>query len=478
MTNFIKIAWRNLWRNKRRTLITAASILFAVFFANLMRSFQTGSYDYWINSTIESYTGHLQIQHPDYKNNPVIDNLIPFDTALIDQIHQIEKVKTVNPKLQSFALASSGNQTKVVMVQGIIPENEAQISKLNEQIVQYRLTPDAIDAIKLQIGNKKLSDKLDVNINQSYAKQGKLELDLGLDVATDNNVIEVIKAQSKFAGSYLAPSDNGVLIGDKLAKFLDIVPGDTLVLMGQGYQGQNAAGKFPVRGIVKMNNPMLDKSVVYMHLNSAQQLYSALTPDSVMLISSLSVVLNSKSDNAIEQVKNKIVKLSIPYQYQLSDWKELNMELMQQIESDKKSGQIFIGILYLIIGFGIFGTVLMMTMERKREFGVMVAIGTQKVRLAIIMFVEMIYLAIIGVIAGFVASLPFIYLGHYYPLRFTGEMAKMYEDMGFEPVMPMALFDWYMWEQAVTVFFIVALATLYPVITILKLNVIKSIRGR
>ena len=70
MKDIVKIAWRNLWRNKRRTIITAASIFFAVFFAVVMRSFQLGTYEHMIKQSIESYAGYLQVQQPDYADEP------------------------------------------------------------------------------------------------------------------------------------------------------------------------------------------------------------------------------------------------------------------------------------------------------------------------------------------------------------------------------------------------------------------------
>ncbi len=74
MKEEFKIAWRNLWRNRRRTIITSASIFFAVFFAVVMRSYQLGSYDHMISNVIESFTGNLQVQNIKYQDNPSIDN--------------------------------------------------------------------------------------------------------------------------------------------------------------------------------------------------------------------------------------------------------------------------------------------------------------------------------------------------------------------------------------------------------------------
>ncbi|MGD2035172.1 MAG: hypothetical protein PVF73_08970, partial [Bacteroidales bacterium] len=70
----IKIARRNLWRNKRRTAITSASILFAVFFALIMRSFQLGFYDHMIKNAIESFSGFLQVQNVYYQDYTSLEN--------------------------------------------------------------------------------------------------------------------------------------------------------------------------------------------------------------------------------------------------------------------------------------------------------------------------------------------------------------------------------------------------------------------
>src|SRR4030043_293715 len=113
--------------------------------------------------------------------------------------------------------------------------------------------------------------------------------------------------------------------------------------------------------------------------------------------------------------------------FEVMDWKKLNPELVQQSESDEASGLIMLGVLYLIVGFGVLGTLIMMTTERRREFGVMVAIGMKKARLGLILTIEMIMLVIIGIISGIAGSIPLIYYLTANPLVFTGDLAKIWE---------------------------------------------------
>jgi len=131
----------------------------------------------------------------------------------------------------------------------------------------------------------------------------------------------------------------------------------------------------------------------------------------------------------------------------------------------------------VIIAFGIFSTVLMMTAERRREFGVMIAIGMKKLKLTTVVMIEMVFIGLLGTLSGMVMSIPFVLLGYYNPIRLSGEMAQSMESFGMEPIMPMAMIDTYYLNQALVILVIILLTIIYPVVNIHRLKEIDALRA-
>jgi len=404
MNNTLTMAWRNLWRNKRRTLITIASVFFGVLLSAYMTSMQVGSYAQYIATVVNSYSGYLQIQQRDYWDEKIINNSFENDSALMAIIHQQKLVTRVTPRFETFALASSRDMTRGVMVMGIDAEREDAITRLRTKIK---------------------------------------------------------------CGRYLQDADSGVVIGSGLARFLKLNIDDTLVLIGQGYHGVSAAGQYQVRGILKHPSYELDKMVVYMDINRCCELFSAegrLT----------SLVLMAGTPEQANEVKQLLLP-TLSQDLTIIDWCQMNDMLLRQIESDRQQDYIFKGVLYLIIGFGILSTMMMMMAERRREFGVMMAIGTSKRRLMAIVVLETIFIGLIGVAAGIVASIPAIGYFIYHPIQFTGEAARMFEELGFEPVMYFSMAPSIFVTQAVTVLIMTLLIGIYPVVHLGRMQVMKAL---
>jgi ABC-type lipoprotein release transport system permease subunit len=407
MKEHLKLAWRNIWRNKRRTIITIASIFFAMFFALVMRALQVGSYGHMTKGIVEAFTGFIQIHKNGYWDDKTLDYTFQYNDQLVRKLEDIENVSAVIPRLESFALASTGEQTKGIMVVGIDPEKEKEMTH------------------------------------------------------PDRNLQK---------GKYLTDESAGVLVSQRLSEFLGLGLHDTITLLSQGYHGATAANIYPVDGIVKMPNPEMDRRLVFMNLKTAQDFYGAY--DRLT-----SLIINLHDQDLLTQTLNDISGLLNNEEYEMMDWKELNPELVQQIQSDQYGGYIMLGVLYLIVGFGVLGTLIMMTTERKREFAVMVSIGMQKKKLGFILFLEMIFMGLIGIVTAIIGSLPVIAILVKYPIRFTGEFAEIFEQFGFDPIMPAVFESHYFIGQSLVVLVIFFLSIIYPTLSVLKLNETKALRA-
>jgi len=407
MKEYIQLAWRNLWRNKRRTILTIASVFFAVFLALIMRSMQIGSYDNMIENSVRNSTGYIQVQAPGYWDDKTIDNTFESDQGLEDKIRSVQNVSGLIPRLESFALASSGVKTKGIGIIGTDPEKENEVTGLKKRLIE---------------------------------------------------------------GTYFNHEKNQILVAEKLATYLEVWVGDSIVLLSQGYHGVTAADEFHITGIVKFPSPAMNSQLIFMTLDDAQYFYAA-----PARLTSLSIMLEEpdKLDATVQGIKNVIGE-----DFDVMTWEQMLVAMVQGIESDNVSGWFMLGILYMVVAFGIFGTMLMMTVERKKEFAVMVSIGMQRYKLARILTVETIFIAIIGVLAGMAASMPIIYYFNVNPILLTGEAAKAMIDFNVEPVMPFALSSYIFLQQTIIVLTLTLLAGLYPISYVHRFKVLRAFRGK
>jgi ABC-type lipoprotein release transport system permease subunit len=473
MKEDFKIAWRNLWRNKRRTVITSASVFFAVFFAVIMRSVQLGSYDRMIMNFIESYSGYLQVQNAKFQDNPSIDYSFSYSDSLRANILEIKDVVSAAPHIESFVLASSGTQTKGVAVLAIDPEEEKKFSNPVNKLVKYSVTKNSINKLKESSSiPQEISEKVEKISGASYSSRARFELELGLSSDETDRYMDEILRSTEVSNGFLSGEDTGVLVSARLADFLKVAISDTVILLGQGYHGASAAGIFPVRGIIKMPSPEIDSKLIIMTIPAAQNFF-----DVSGRITSLSVNLTGRSNRIMGGALKEISLLLTDKNTVVKTWEDLNPVLVQQIQGDSQTGIATLAMLYFIIFFGIFGTVLMMIAERTREFGVLIAIGLQRRRLKRIITIEMILLGILGLIGGMLASAPVIMYFYFYPVLLKGDLGKMMEDYGWDAVMPTAWFGPYFYWQAIVVCIMVLTAALYPIRKITKLKEIEALRS-
>ena len=112
----IKLAWRNIWRNKRRTLITITSILFAVLLSSFMQSIQKGAWDRMVDNVVNFYFGYIQIHSKGYWEEQSIDKAFPMESDIFSLTSEMPEIKTLVPRLESFARRARGENTPAGLV--------------------------------------------------------------------------------------------------------------------------------------------------------------------------------------------------------------------------------------------------------------------------------------------------------------------------------------------------------------------------
>jgi len=280
----------------------------------------------------------------------------------------------------------------------------------------------------------------------------------------------VTRLKSKIvAGEYSQDSSQTILIAEGLAKRLQTGIGDTVILLGQGYYGATAAGKYAVGGILHFGSPELNDQVVFLPLALAQHWL-----DAPGLATTL--VISPENPAQTEQTAAQL-RSALPTDFEILTWQEMMPEIREHIETDTASSAIILGVLYLLISFGIFATLLMMLAERQREFGMLVALGMKKLQLARMVLFESVFITLTGCLFGILVSIPLVWWLKEHPIRITGEMAEVYEKFGFEAVFPASFVPSIFWNQALAVLVIGLLLSLYPVVKVLFLKPVEAMRA-
>lgn len=196
------LAWRNIWRNPRRSILTILAIVFATGLLVFMLSFQLGSYEDMIDSSVQLSSGHFQIQSPEYNNRQEMHLTIAAPDNLLPQVLQQPGVRGAAIRSEAFALAAGRVRTRGAQIMGVDPEREHGLSSLSGQII---------------------------------------------------------------AGRYLQPQDTDTaIIGTLLAQRLQLALGEECTLLGQGKDGSIAATVVRIVGIFKTGIDVYDRSTLLM----------------------------------------------------------------------------------------------------------------------------------------------------------------------------------------------------------------------
>lgn len=398
---YLKLAWRNIWRNKVRSIITMLLIFLFTLQVIFFQSLKKGTMLAVIDGLAGGYLGYVHVHEKGYWDQPFLDNAMEEDDDLIQTIESVDGVFGVSERMFSGALLTGNGKSFFGFMVGTDFDNE-------------------------------------VTDLHSNVESEKLEM-------------------------------NEVIVASGLAENNKIIVGDTLTFTSQGMYGAFAADILIVKEIVKVNTLEMNGSLLMVNNNYFKEAFSAIGFTSELVVAIDDVEL-------VDQTVNKIESKVDTTKYEVMSWKELRPEYNQLNELNDAGNIIMAGILYLLVFFGFLGTTLMMISERKREFGVLIAIGMSKFKIIITTFLESVLMATTACLAAFFIAFPLIYYFEHNPFELGGDIAESARAYGMEAILKTTVDPFLFMMNALIVFGLAIIVNVFGAIKIKRLTPVEAMK--
>jgi ABC-type lipoprotein release transport system permease subunit len=343
----IQLAWRNLWRNRRRTFITMAAIAFGYAMLLFVACLMAGLRWQMVQNGTCLVMSQIQVHAPGYYPNRSLQKTLGGRqgtdvSALLAAIASDHRVIAVAPRVYGYGLLSAAHRSAGVELMGVVPDLEPKITTLNKQITK---------------------------------------------------------------GIYLtAQAPKGVVIGDKLASTIGIGLGSEIVLLTQAADGSMGNDVYSVVGILHTGLDAVDRDLVVMPLSSLQDLLH-LAPTRIHEVGiKLDHITTATAVAAALEIRlGKMLPVRV------MAWPELAPELANYVQFNHGVTVVLFFIFFLVAVIGVMNTMLMAVFERTREFGMLMAVGMRPAQVIGLIMTEAVGLAVASLVLGATLGVPLLW---------------------------------------------------------------------
>lgn len=341
MVLLTRLAWRNLWRHRRRTLITLSSIAIGFGLAVISIGIGDGSHNSMIRNAIKLGEGHLAVQPPGYLAAPANHKFLADGRALQAKLEALQIAGSVQPRISLQVLASSANNSVGAGLEGMSATQDPRVAMLKPKLIE---------------------------------------------------------------GAWIEPGDHrGILIGQGMARRLKVKVGSKVVLMAGRQGGDSQAQLGRVRGIFDSHVDELDDFLVLSDIAFARRFLEGEGADPEKLPVTRFAVFLDDADS-MGHWKQVIQSALADDRVAVLDWHEMMPQLVQFIVIDDAGNYVFLILILIMVVFGILNTVLMSVLERTREFGLLRALGLSRYHLLMLVLCESVLLSLLAVVFGWIVG--------------------------------------------------------------------------
>ncbi|MDW6004323.1 ABC transporter permease [Vibrio mangrovi] len=301
----------------------------------------------------------------------------------------------------------------------------------------------------------------------AHGDQGYGAAILGIDPERENATTTL--AATIRQGRFLQTGDdNAVIMGEALALNLKVGIGDNVTLIGSARDGTVAADNLTLVGIFRSGIPELDRQLAEIPLTRFQESFA-------MTGMANTIVLSGDDLQAVENALPQILSHTDATDIVVRNWQSLQPALKQAIQLDLSTSMILYATLVIVVVFIILNTLLMSVHERKREFGMLIAIGMQHQYVARMLWLELIFMSLIGNLAGLIIGSVFsLWYGQ------QGLMVSGMEGVFAQWGLPDQFYPALSWASALTgpaaILISVAIGGCIPVLRMSRLDAVSAMK--
>ena len=346
MNTVVSLAWRNLGRNKKRTMMALLAIALAQFCVLAVDGFMAGYGDSMRNLMTGPMLGHFQVHAPKYRDDRSMDLTIAHSAKKISALNSLEEITNVMPRLYGPALAAKTREGFMSVVVGVDEKAENGLGGLF-----------APGVMKLVEGSKNLA------------------------IAGDDGKVPA-------------------LVGAVLAERQQLSLGDEIAIIGQTSDGSMATELVIVGGIMRSNIDLVNRLGIVIGLERAQEVFAM--EDRVHEFT----VRGTFPDEA-QALSERALGLDGFDKLEVLPWQKLAPEMVEMMKMQDASTLLVLILVFLAAAAGVANTMLMSTFERTREMGMLLALGTGPGRVIGILLTETVLLGLIGIFIGTVLGVGF-----------------------------------------------------------------------
>jgi len=412
----LMLAWRNLWRHRKRTIITLSSIAIGFGLAVLSIGIGDGSHNSLVRNAIKLGEGHITIQPRGYIEAPANHKYLDNGLALGKKLASLNIPAYIEPRISLQVLASTASNSVGAALEGLSSSNDPRVEMLKPKLIK---------------------------------------------------------------GNWIKPDDDrGIVIGEGMARKLKAKVGSKVVLMAGKKGGESQAQLGRVRGIFNSQISEMDDFLILSSLEFSQRFLVGEGADiNKQPVTRFAIFLNDPDE--LDEWKEKIKSKIDTEQVITLNWQEMMPQLVQFIAIDNAGNYVFLILILIMVVFGVLNTVLMSVLERTREFGLLRALGLSRRNLILLVFCESFLMGLLAIVAGWIVGGGTHLWFSYHGIDFTamvGEGGNVMMGTVIDPIIYTEL----SWDRVIQLTSIIFIATLgsgiYPAIKAARVTPVEALR--